>query len=293
MGLIETRTAMMCRILLPFRFAVTILEKDGCHCGCALGILRRVQRTLRSYGDDLLNGGYKEIAEALANAIEERISRTMDGQFLEAAFALTQEGRGRMRHSMVGAIATDFSDAKQWDETLLFDSHYASLFQGENKKFLQPMVDSSSADRRRVEAEDIITGELLIGDEDYPDKGVGNGIPPDQGPYMNALVVLQELAQGLKISAEKIGKQFTAWIYNAILLEPIKQQYEAPSAEFWRTLSEIPDWKELSLLARIIFTAPSSEAVCERNFSRRKWLTERTSPGTKPDLMEARVQMKF
>jgi hypothetical protein len=250
----------------------------------------------------------------------------MDGQFLEAAFALTQEGRGRMRHSMPRAIVKDFSDTKKWDEILRFSPVYSSLFKGKEDMFISQerqgpeirLADGMTKGTVGLAESEIPSGFIremsLVSDptimpvvdhmsegmaptadteEDFPDYGLGYGIASDQGPYMTSLIVLQDLAIKLNISKESIGEQFRTWIFDSMSLDPIQQQYEGPAAEFWRTLSDNPHWQQLSELARIIFTAPSSEAVCERNFSRRKWVTSRTSAATLPDLMEARIQGKF
>jgi hypothetical protein len=300
-GLLEGRTAMLGLLLLPFRYAVASLEKDSSHYGCALGTLRCVQRTLRAYGDDYLDAGHKEMAEALALAMEDRMSRTLDGQFLEAAFALTQEGRWRMRCSMPGAIAKDFSDEKEWRNTFLFETQFGDLFKdfkGGTHRFVQavgPLKSNGFFKMRKgpIDKTDLIEAELIADDEEFPDGGLDDGVPPDEGPYMNALITLQQLAEGLQIPKELIGEQFKTWIFGAISLGPIREQYDCPSSEFWQILSSNPHWEDLSKLARIIFTAPCSEAVCERLFSYRKYITDRTSASTKPDMMDARCHGKF
>jgi hypothetical protein len=227
---------------------------------------------------------------------------TLDGQFLEAAFALTQEGRCKMRRSMTDAVSKDFSDEIECSEVMYFDNLFSELFPGRSKMLVRPenSADDCVTDLHEANLLDFpdihycMTTDVAPAEVADDEEATEQEVPRDNhGPFLNALVVLQDLALNLKIDKGAIGDQFRAWIFDAIDSNEIRTRYDASAAEFWRTLAGDPHWDKLSQLARIILSAPASEAVCERNFSLRKRMVQRTSVRSRPDLLDAPCHRKF
>jgi hypothetical protein len=240
---------------------------------------------------------HQTIVDDFINELHFRSTKTFNVQLLHLAFLLTLRGRADFRKSISNLVHPNSPLAFSLEK---FNNRKPfQLNPPKYEKFLLNLeIDESTFESIEIETENL--NPNFPDEEQYcpvhseEESNINYHHDFDERPELatmnSAKLLINEIAPGMGLNPILLNDQFTNWIFNSIddFISP--QLIREKIGAFWRRLQITEEFEELAIFARRIFSIATSEAACERGFSKRKKTQDILRNRSKESLISARLK---
>jgi hypothetical protein len=287
----------ICEMLSKVKGAILILESDKTTLDRAYTVLEELKIQIMGVKSNRDDPIHQTIVDDFLNELHFRSTKTFNGQLLQLAFLLTLRGRADFRKSISNLVHPDSPLAFSLEK---FNNRKPiQLNPPKYEKFLLNLeIDESTFESIEIETENLNPNYLneeqycSIHSEEESNINYHHDFEerPELATMNSAKLLINEIAPGMGLNPILLNDQFTNWIFNSIddFISP--QLIREKIGAFWRRLQITEEFEELAIFARRIFSIATSEAACERGFSKRKKTQDILRNRSKESLISARLK---
>jgi hypothetical protein len=294
---IQFELLFLCEILSKIKGAILILESDKTTLDRAFLVLQELKTQIGSLRSRRDNPVHQTVLEDFLNELYFRSSKTFNGQIIQLAFHLTLRGRADFRKSICHLVQPDSTIAFSLENP--DDRKPIHLNPPKYDKYLINLdIDEEVLQAIEIETEDISPNaskddsqnSIETENESTLDYHHDFDEREEIELMKSARALINETAPGMGLDPAIVYDQFGNWIFNSI------QDFMSPQllcqkiGPFWRRLQIASEWENLSQFARRLFSIATSEAACERGFSKRKKIQDVLRNRSKQSLISARLE---